>query len=96
VARNELLVVKEVSKILKMSVPTVYRLTKKGEIKAVKIGNLWKYRREDVEYYFRKIDRSLLRAQIRACTFNRSKGKRVDPVLASAYRATLKALSNKK
>lgn len=42
---------KQVSQLLGIHLRTVQRLTKKGKIKGIKIGKLWKYKREDIEKY---------------------------------------------
>jgi len=45
---NELYTLKEVSKILKCSEKTVYRLIKSGKLKATKI-NQWRIKKSDLE-----------------------------------------------
>lgn len=49
--KTYLLTVKEAAKLLHVHIRTVQRLSKKGKIKAVKIGNQWRYKRSDVERY---------------------------------------------
>lgn len=48
---NNLLAAKEVSKLLGINLRTVQRLTKQGKIKGIKIGDLWRYKRQDIENY---------------------------------------------
>lgn len=50
-ASEEILEVKEVAKILKVSTRTVIRLAERGELVAFKIGDLWRFRRSDVDDY---------------------------------------------
>lgn len=47
-----LLKAKETSEILRVPLSTLYRLTKQGRIKGIKIGRQWRYKREDVIRYF--------------------------------------------
>ncbi len=53
-ASEEILEVKEVAKILKVSTRTVIRLAERGELTAFKIGDLWRFRRSDVDDYIRQ------------------------------------------
>ena len=50
-ASEEILDVKEVARILKVSTRTVIRLAERGELVAFKIGDLWRFRRSDVNDY---------------------------------------------
>ena len=57
-ATDEILEVKEVAEILKVSTRTVIRLAERGELVAFKVGDLWRFRRSDVnEYIMRQIQR---------------------------------------
>lgn len=47
-----LLKAKEASEILRVPLSTLYRLTKQGRIKGIKIGRQWRYKREDIMRYF--------------------------------------------
>ncbi len=53
-ASEEILEVKEVAKILKVSIRTVIRLAERSELTAFKIGDLWRFRRSDVDDYIRQ------------------------------------------
>lgn len=48
---ENLLTAEEVSRILRIPLPTIYRLTQQAKIRAVKIGKHWRYRKEDIERY---------------------------------------------
>lgn len=48
----ELLKSKEASQMLRVPLSTLYRLTKQGAIKGVKIGKQWRYKREDITRCF--------------------------------------------
>lgn len=50
-ASEEILEVKEVAKLLKVSTRTVIRLAERGELVSFKIGDLWRFRRSDVDDY---------------------------------------------
>lgn len=50
-ASEEILDVKEVARILKVSTRTVIRLAERGELVSFKIGDLWRFRRSDVNDY---------------------------------------------
>ena len=45
---NDLLTIKEVCEILKITRLTLYKLTKKGDITAYKLGRAVRYRRGDI------------------------------------------------
>jgi putative molybdopterin biosynthesis protein len=47
----EFMTQKELAEILRLSPLTVYRLTKRGEIKAFKVGRSLRYARADIEAY---------------------------------------------
>ncbi len=53
-ASEEILEVKEVAKMLKVSTRTVIRLAERRELVAFKIGDLWRFRRSDVDDYIRQ------------------------------------------
>jgi PTS system nitrogen regulatory IIA component len=53
-ASEEILDVKEVAKILKVSTRTVIRLAERGELVSFKIGDLWRFRRSDVDDYIQR------------------------------------------
>ena len=50
-ASEEILDVKEVARILRVSTRTVIRLAERGELVSFKIGDLWRFRRSDVNDY---------------------------------------------
>jgi len=55
---DEILEVKDVAQILKVSTRTVIRLAERGELTAFKVGDLWRFRRSDVDDYIaRQIQR---------------------------------------
>jgi excisionase family DNA binding protein len=55
---DEILEVKEVAQILKVSTRTVIRLAERGELTAFKVGDLWRFRRSDIDNYItRQIQR---------------------------------------
>ena len=51
---DELLTTKEVLEILKISKLSLYRKIWAGEIKAYKLGRLWRFKREDIEKCLRE------------------------------------------
>ena len=53
-ASEEILEVKDVANILKVSTRTVIRLAERGELVSFKIGDLWRFRRSDVDEYIRR------------------------------------------
>ncbi len=53
-ASEEILEVKDVANILKVSTRTVIRLAERGELVAFKIGDLWRFRRSDVDDFIRR------------------------------------------
>ncbi len=53
-ASEEILEVKDVAKILKVSTRTVIRLAERDELVAFKVGDLWRFRRSDVDDYIQR------------------------------------------
>jgi excisionase family DNA binding protein len=53
-ASEEILEVKEIAKWLKVSTRTVIRLAERGDLVAFKIGDLWRFRRSDVDNYIQQ------------------------------------------
>lgn len=50
---NVFMTTKEISEYLRIPLSTIYRLTKNGSIKGIKIGKQWRYSKTDIEKYFR-------------------------------------------
>ena len=46
---EELITLKELSKYLKISKPTLYKMVEKGKIPALKIANQWRFKNEDID-----------------------------------------------
>ena len=53
VEADPILTVKQVAVLLKVSEKTVYSMAKKGELLAFRVGNQWRFRREDIEDWIR-------------------------------------------
>ncbi len=51
---EELLTLKELSKYLKISKPTLYKMVEKGKIPALKIANQWRFKNEDINSWVEK------------------------------------------
>lgn len=51
VTAPEVLDVKDVSQMLRVSIRTVTRLAERGEIIGFKVGDLWRFHRSDIEAY---------------------------------------------
>jgi excisionase family DNA binding protein len=51
---DDVLDAKEVAKILKVHQRTVIRLAERGELKAFRVGDLWRFRRVDIEEFINK------------------------------------------
>ncbi|HLZ55974.1 MAG TPA: helix-turn-helix domain-containing protein [Ktedonosporobacter sp.] len=47
----------EVARLLKLNEQTVKRLANRGELPGFKIGGRWRFRREAIEEYIRKLER---------------------------------------
>ncbi len=45
---EDILTIREVADYLKVTERTLYRLVKDGELPAFKVGNSWRFRREDI------------------------------------------------
>ncbi len=46
---EEILTIREVASYLKVTERTLYRLVQDGKLPAFKVGNSWRFRREDLE-----------------------------------------------
>ena len=46
---DEYLTTKDVAKMLKISLITVYRLAEKGQIPCYRIGGLWRFKESEIE-----------------------------------------------
>lgn len=51
---EKLMTLEEVADYLRLSNDTVYRMANTGTIPASKVGNQWRFRREDVDRWFEK------------------------------------------
>ncbi len=50
---KDILTVKEVAEYLQVTERTLYRLAQDGKIPAFKVGNSWRFRREDLDRWIR-------------------------------------------
>lgn len=46
---DEILTLKEVAKYLKLTDKTAYRLTAEGKLSGFKVGDSWRFQKEDIE-----------------------------------------------
>ena len=51
---EELLTLKELSRYLKISKPTLYKMAEKGKIPSLKIANQWRFKKEDISTWIEK------------------------------------------
>jgi excisionase family DNA binding protein len=51
---EELLTLKELSKYLKISKPTIYKMVEQGKIPALKIANQWRFKKGDIDSWVEK------------------------------------------
>ncbi len=51
---EELLTLKELSKYLKISKPTIYKMVEQGKIPALKIANQWRFKKGDIDGWLEK------------------------------------------
>jgi excisionase family DNA binding protein len=51
---SDLLTVKEVAEILRVSQPTILRLIEDGELRAIRVRNQWRIRRSDLDAYLQR------------------------------------------
>jgi len=50
---KDILTIKEVAEYLQVTERTLYRLAQEGKIPAFKVGNSWRFRREDLDQWIR-------------------------------------------
>lgn len=53
---EELITAEEVAKVLKVNIMTVYRYINAGKLKALKIGRVFRIRREDFEEFLKECE----------------------------------------
>jgi excisionase family DNA binding protein len=51
---SDLLTVKEVAEILRVSQPTILRMIDDGELRAIRVRNQWRIRRSDLDDYLQR------------------------------------------
>ena len=51
---SDLLTVKEVAELLRVSQPTVLRMIADGELRAIRVRNQWRIRRSDLDAYLQR------------------------------------------
>jgi excisionase family DNA binding protein len=51
---EELITLKELSKYLKISRPTLYKMVENGKIPALKIANQWRFKKDDITNWVEK------------------------------------------
>jgi excisionase family DNA binding protein len=51
---SDLLTVKEVAEILRVSQPTILRMIDDGELRAIRVRNQWRIRRSDLDEYLQR------------------------------------------
>ena len=54
---DDILDADDVAKFLKLNEQTVKRLANRGELPGFKIGGRWRFRREAIEEYIRKLEK---------------------------------------
>ncbi len=47
---EDILTIREVADYLKVTERTLYRLVQEGKLPSFRVGNSWRFRREDLEY----------------------------------------------
>jgi excisionase family DNA binding protein len=62
-AINEVLTAKELSKLLRVNISTVYKLIRQGSIPSFRIGNDWRFRTELIERWM--AEKSMFARQVR-------------------------------
>ncbi|MBW1714578.1 MAG: helix-turn-helix domain-containing protein [Deltaproteobacteria bacterium] len=51
---EELITLEELSRYLKISKPTLYKLVERGKIPALKIASQWRFKKEDINRWVEK------------------------------------------
>jgi excisionase family DNA binding protein len=51
---EELLTLKELSRYLKISKPTLYKMVEQGKIPALKIANQWRFKKGDIDTWLER------------------------------------------
>jgi len=56
--RPTLMTIEEVSKFLRVHRSTVYRLVRKGELPAIKVGDQWRFNKSQVDQWLTAMQRN--------------------------------------
>ncbi|WP_281178324.1 helix-turn-helix domain-containing protein [Candidatus Desulfofervidus auxilii] len=51
---SEIMTLEETAKYLRIGKSTLYKMAREGKIPAVKIGNQWRFKKEDIDKWFSK------------------------------------------
>jgi PTS system nitrogen regulatory IIA component len=60
---EELMSVRELSEYLRVNVSTLYIWSHRGKIPAMKVGNLWRYRRSEIDAWLEECRRAPVHPQ---------------------------------
>jgi len=52
VTRHPVMSIEEVAEYLKISVPTIYRMVRRGQLPGIKLGRQWRFRQADIYNLF--------------------------------------------
>jgi excisionase family DNA binding protein len=53
-SEKDIMTVREVAEYLRLNEMTIYRLARKGEVPALKVGRTWRFKKELIDEWFRQ------------------------------------------
>jgi len=60
---NEIMTIKDLSSYLKINEKTIYKLAKQGKLPGVKIGGMWRFKKEAIDNWMMNTGKQIMEAK---------------------------------
>jgi len=61
--KDEIMTIKDLSLYLKINEKTIYKLTKQGKLPGVKIGGMWRFKKEAIDNWMMNASKQIMEAK---------------------------------
>ena len=61
--KDEIMTIKDLSLYLKINEKTIYKLTKQGKLPGVKIGGMWRFKKEAIDNWMMDASKQIMEAK---------------------------------
>ena len=61
--KDEIMTIKDLSLYLKFNEKTIYKLTKQGKLPGVKIGGMWRFKKEAIDNWMMNASKQIMEAK---------------------------------